>query len=641
MNLYGKILRFVSPYWKHLILAIVFTFCYVLFNNISLWVSVDFIRELFSPAVVQSEKISESLQQPSEKEQQLDGLLEMKSQSNLYKKVNDMFNNLIIQDNKYDTLKVVCIVIFLSFLFKNIFHYFKRILISYIQLQIVVNIRNRLHQVSLHLPLSYFEKHHSGELTSIVFNDVNAINNILHNSFANMLLTPVQVLTNLAILVLISWKLSLITFTIVPLSGILIVKIGQSIRRKSRRVFQRISIVVSSFQEAISAIRIVKAFTAEQKEMDKFQNANHQYFKAQFRTNKLNYVTSPLNETLGILILVALLWYGGNLVYKNAGLNAEDFIRYLVFLFTMFQPLRELSGLNNVIQNGLAAAERIFKVIDTEQEPYEKPHSKKLDNFKDAIIIKDLYFRYNEVEPFVLKNINLDIKKGETVAFVGQSGSGKTTLVHLIPRFYEINNGSIVIDGEDIRDYTLHSLRQQMGLVTQDTILFNDTIKANIAYGSDSFTEEQILEAAKAANALEFISKTENGFETVIGERGLKLSGGQRQRLSIARAILKNPPILILDEATSSLDSESEKLVQEAIEKLMKNRTVLAIAHRLSTVIHANKIVVIHRGEIMNIGTHRELLNVSQIYRHLYDMQFRDEDFTAESDSKQEGKFEK
>lgn len=634
MNLYLKILRFVKPFWKLILLSVLLTFSYVIFNNISLWVSVDFIRELFEPG----QKTEQSLQkQPSAQDSPLTNaedaknLLGLQSQGNLYDRANRYIKELIVQENRYDTLKIVCMIIFLSFLLKNISLYFKRVILTYVQLKIIVNIRNRLQEVMLHLPLKYFSARHSGDLTSVLFNDVNSVNLVLRDSFGKLLLTPIQVLSNLAILILISWKLSLITFTIVPLSGLLIVKIGQSIRRKSRRVLRRISDVVSVFQEAVTSIRIVKAFTSEQKEYNKFKNANNQYFKAQFRSSKLSIATSPLNETLGILILVALLWYGGNLVYKNAGLSAEDFIRYLVFLFTMFQPLKELSGLNNVIQSGLAAAERIFEVIETPQEVYDKPNAKQIKDFKESIILKNINFKYNESDPFVLKNINLEIKKGQTVAFVGHSGSGKTTLVNLIPRFFEVDCGQIIIDGEDIQNYTLTSLRKLMGIVTQDTILFNDTIGTNIAYGLDDVVEEErIVKAAEAANAMEFIEQMEKGFETEIGEKGIKLSGGQKQRLSIARAILKNPPILILDEATSSLDTESEKLVQEAIEKLMKNRTVLAIAHRLSTIIHADQIVVINKGKISDIGTHRTLLESSPIYQHLYEMQFRDEHLIEE-----------
>ena len=544
---------------------------------------------------------------------------------NLYNRINRGIKKVIIRDDRRETLAVVCLVIFLSFLLKNVCFYLRRVIITFIQLNIILSIRNKLHSVMLRLPISFFEKRRTGELSSIMFNDVNAVNNVLNNSFGTLLLAPVQVLVSLIILILISWKLSLITFIVVPISGLLIIKIGQSIQRKSRRVFQQISNVFSAFHESITSIRIVKAFTGEAKEMNRFEDANKKYFRAEFRSKRLSYATSPLNETLGVCILVVLLWYGGNMVYSGTGLSGEDFIRYLVFLFTMFQPLKQLSGLNNIMQTGLAASERIFGIMDAAQEIYEKPDAIELDEFTSAIKFRDVSFRYDGDEAVVLKGIDLTIAKGQTVALVGHSGSGKTTLASLLPRFYDVTSGDITIDGADVQCFTLSSLRRQMGIVTQDTILFNDTVRANIAYGMDDATEDAIVSAAKSANAWEFIEQMESGLDAVIGEKGLKLSGGQQQRVSIARAILKNPPILILDEATSALDTESEKLVQEAIDKLMEDRTVLVIAHRLSTVIHADNIVVMDRGKIVGAGPHRELLETCPTYKHLYEIQFQDE----------------
>jgi subfamily B ATP-binding cassette protein MsbA len=413
----------------------------------------------------------------------------------------------------------------------------------------------------------------------------------------------------------------LITFLVVPLSTVVIVKIGQSMRRRSRRVFRQIADVVANFQEAISAIRIVKAFTNEDKEINKFSDSNYQWFRKLFRANQLKFATSPINEILFVFILVFLLWYGGNMVYSNTGLSAEDFIRFLVFLFTMFQPIKDLSGINNVIQTGLAAAERIFDILETKQEVYNKPGALSLGTFNGEIKYENVSFRYDEDNPEVLKNINLTIPKGKMVAFVGHSGSGKTTLVNLLPRFYEITKGKLTIDGNDIKDLTLSSLRKQMGIVTQDTVLFNDTVRGNIAYGLDNCSEEDIIDAAKTANAWEFIKDLPNGLDTHIGEKGIRLSGGQKQRLSIARAVLKNPPILILDEATSALDTESERLVQDAIDNLLKSRTVLVIAHRLSTVTNAGLIVVMNQGEIVDTGTNDELLKSSAIYQNLSQQQ--------------------
>jgi len=453
MKLYLKLLRYLKPFWKLIILSIVLTLFFIFFNNLSLWISVDFIRELFEPQKLQSE-VSQINQQNSINNQP--GIENISNSGSTYEKINQVIKSYIIQDNRLATLKMVCFAIFFLYLLKNIVHYIRRVLNNFIELRILLNIRNDLFSTIIRLPLTYFERHHTGRLTSIVFNDVNAVNVVLTNSFGKLILTPLQLIANLVILLLISWKLSLITFAIVPLSGFVIVKIGQSIRRKSRRVFRQIANVVSVFQESVSSIRIVKAFTNENRQETNFRDENYRHYKLNFRANKLSYLTSPLNETLGVFILVALLWHGGNMVYSGTGLAAEDFMRYLVFLFMVFQPLKELAGLNNRIQTGLAAAERIFDTIDEHQEVYEKPDSKKLNQFQHSIKFEGVHFRYHKDEPVVLENINLDIKQGSMVAFVGPSGAGKSTLVDLIPRFYDIQEGSIRIDGIDVHQNQMH-----------------------------------------------------------------------------------------------------------------------------------------------------------------------------------------
>ncbi len=629
MKLYLRLLAYLKPFWKLIVVSVVLTLFYILFNNLSLWVSVDFIRELFDPQNVEAALTVESDSpmkaipgtEPDAKDPV--GRQSLQEGGSAYQKINQAIKQFIIQDNRFDTLKIVCLVIFFSYLLKNIIFYLRRVLNNLIELKVILNLRNDLYKTIIRLPISHFERQHTGKLTSIAFNDVSSVNVVLTSTFGKLILTPLQILANLAILVMISWKLSLITFLIVPVAGYVIVKIGQSIRRRSRRVFSQIANVMAVFQESVSSIRIVKAFTNEGRQEKTFWDATRMHFKLLFRANRLSFLSSPLTETLSVLLLITLLWYGGNKVYTGAGLSAEDFMRYLVFLFTIFQPLKELSGLNNRIQTGMSAAERIFHILDENKEVYDKPGAKKLTGFGDSIVFDAVSFRYNEEDQQVLHDINLTIERGEMVAFVGPSGAGKSTLVDLIPRFYDLGIGSISIDGTDVQDYSLHSLRKQIGVVTQESILFNDTVKMNIAYGLDGVSDEQIVEAAKSANALEFILNMEDGMETVIGEKGVKLSGGQKQRLSIARAIFKNPPILILDEATSALDSESERLVQEAIDKLMKNRTVLVIAHRLSTIIHADKIVCMNRGRIEGIGSHEILLNDSSTYRRLYEIQFR------------------
>ncbi len=610
MNLYTKVLGLLKPFIKRLIWIYLLTGVYVFFNMLSLWVSVDFLGELFKTEAQVETTVLETLESSHD---QLD----------LYNKIKLGIKSIIIQPDRFETLKLVCIIIFLSFLFKNIAHYIRRVNVVIVELQLINNIRNKLQQTIIRLPVAYFQARHSGQLTSVVFNDVNSIKLMLNSSFDKLILIPIQVISTLIILIIMSWQLSLVTLLIAPISGFLIHVIGQSVRRKSRRVLEKISSVMTVFQEAVSNIWIVKAFTAEEKEENRFKKANSKYFTHSLRQHKLKFLTSPLNETIGVMILVVLLWYGAHLVYRQQTLTAEDFMRYLIFLFTIFEPMRYLTRINNDIQAGLAGAERIFKLIDEPREKYETSGSQTFKYFDQCIEYNNISFKYPEAENRALDSVNIKIAKGSTTAFVGPSGSGKTTLVSLLPGFYLPESGQILIDGTDIQNYNLQSLRSKIGLVTQEAILFNDTVKANISYGLENISDEQIISAAQSANAWPFIKKMDNGLDTIIGERGVKLSGGEKQRLSIARAILKNPPVLILDEATSSLDTVSERLVQEAIDTLMKNRTVLVIAHRLSTVIHADQIAVLDRGKIIDTGSHEKLLKTCNLYKNLYQIQFQ------------------
>jgi len=635
MELYLRVFKYVRPYWRPVAVGFFFTLTFVLFNSISVWVSADFVRALFDSETAKTEETLQAppAAQPPDSGSRQEWISGQFKHVRVYDKIKARIQSILIRDSQRDTLKIVCIVIFLSFFFKNLSAYMHRVFFYYAQLKIVIELRNELQAAMLKLPLSFYHKKHTGNLTSIIFNDVNSIQNVLNSGFVKIFLAPMQIFAYLIVLFLISWKLTLATFLILPISGFIIIKIGQSMRRKSRRVLEQISQVVMAFQESVSAIRIVKAFAAEKKEIRKFQHTNEEFFKKSFRAKRLDFLTSPLNETIGVLIFAILLWYGGMMVFRGEGINAEDFMRFLIFLFMLFQPMKELSGLNNILQSGMAAAERIFSYLDMPSEVYEKPGAKSFTFFKQSIIFDNVSFSYNPELP-VLKNITLAISKGEMVAFVGHSGVGKSTLVDLIPRFYDVGSGVVAIDGVSVQDYELSSLRDKIGIVSQETILFNDTVRMNIGYGGDSYSDEEIINAAKNANAWEFIQQMDHGLDTIIGERGVTISGGQRQRISIARAILKNTPILILDEATSALDTQSEKLVQVAIDNLMQNRTVLAIAHRLSTILHADKIVVMDHGQIVDVGKHQELLQRSEVYKNLYNMQFQNVDKPAQAAKK-------
>tara|TARA_Y100001958_G_scaffold159939_1_gene164444 strand:+ start:43 stop:1524 length:1482 start_codon:yes stop_codon:yes gene_type:complete len=491
-----------------------------------------------------------------------------------------------------------------------------------VQLNIVKDIRDKLYNHIQKLSLGYFNKEKSGTITSVIINDVEQLQGALSVAFQKLFVEPINILTFATLLFIISWKLALIAIVIIPLAGVAIITIGKSIRRKSRRTQKKIAEIMQILSENLSSIRIVKAFVNEKEEIKKFSRETTNYLSLHLKRARLDLIAAPITESFGVIIGVVLLWYGGSEVILQRGLIAEDFIRFILILFSILGPIKQLSNVNIRIQAGAASAERIFNLLDTEPQIVEINNPTKLQNFKNEVVFKNVNFEYFAGDGPVLDNINFSIKKGEVVALVGPSGSGKSTIADLIPRFYDVNSGSIMFDGEDIKNASLASLRNNLGIVSQEVVLFNDTIRNNIAYAQPNKDESEIRKAAEAANALEFIEKTQDGFDTVVGERGVKLSGGQKQRLAIARALLKNPSILILDEATSALDTESEKKVQKAIESLMKDRTALVIAHRLSTVQNADKIIVIEKGVVVENGSHSELYEKNGLYRRLYDIQF-------------------
>ncbi|OPX35732.1 hypothetical protein B1H10_00595 [candidate division KSB1 bacterium 4484_188] len=611
LKLYLRILSYLRPYIALMALILMLNFLYVIFNALSIWMVAPFISTLFESKPAVEQQIKEPPKKPAKV-----------SIIHLNEWLKQKTEKIIPKENRVKALKVMCIIIFLAFFLKNSFSFSEAFFVSYVEQKVIKDLRDQLYSHTLFQPLDFFQKYETGNLISRITNDISSLNVAVNRSFTKIIRDPVVVFIFLVMLISISWQLTLIAFIVVPVSGVLIQKIGQSLRRKSRRVQERIADVTTVIHETISGIKVVKAFNMEKYESDQFKNQTLRHFRAVLRQVRLNRLSTPLSETLGVGIMVSVLWFGGQLVLSGELLTSEDFIRFIVILFSIMEPIKSLGQLNNNVQIALASGKRVFEILDSPITITDRPGAVSKNNFEKDICFNDVSFRYDQAENWVLRHINLQILKNQKIAIVGSSGAGKTTLVNLLPRFYEVTEGSIQIDGIDIRDQKLSNLRRMMGIVTQEIFLFNDTIAHNIAYGMKGYDQKKIVWAAKLANAYDFIMQMPEGFNTVVGERGTRLSGGQQQRISIARAILKNPSILIFDEATSSLDSEAEHLIQEAMENLMKNRTVLIIAHRLSSVISSDKIIVLENGNIQDMGSHHELLKRSERYKYLYKLQF-------------------
>jgi subfamily B ATP-binding cassette protein MsbA len=603
-----RLFKIVLAYWPLLVLSIIAAIFFVVFNSASIWITATMINNIL---IDFNDMVAENVR-----------LMNLEN-SSANDKLKLFSNQLLLKDSAIETMSAVCIALVVVFGIKNIAFYIKNITVSVVQFRLITDLRNKLYNHLHYLSLSYFNKKKSGELTAILISDVDNMRGALSTSFQKLLVEPINIIAFLTLLFIISPKLTAIAILVIPISGAIIFGIAQSIRRRAARSQAKLAGMTSIIAETLSSMRIVKAFVMKNYELRRFYAQTKKYYQLMLKKDRLRLLSSPITETVGASLAALLLFVGARDVLFTQSISPEDFIRFILLLFAVLGPIKSLGNVFNELQNGLASADRVFSILDIKSDINDVDNAVELNQFENHITFKDVSFHYDQSSQEVLKNVDFSIKSGQILALVGPSGAGKSTLVDLIPRFYDVTNGAINIDGKNIKNVKLDSLRSLMGIVTQETFLFNDSVKANIAYGLDFVSDDIIKNAAIAANANEFIKELPEGYDTIIGERGVKLSGGQRQRIAIARAIVKNPPILILDEATSALDTESEKNVQDAIEKLMHNRTVIVIAHRLSTVYNADKIIVLDKGLIVDMGTHKELINKDGLYKQLHNLQFK------------------
>jgi subfamily B ATP-binding cassette protein MsbA len=605
MKIFAKFFLYIKPYSKHLALANTFMLLFVIFSLLSVALIMPFIDLLFNQApqtIPPKETIS---------------IFDLKDY------LSYQLAQLTSEYSKLDLIKFLAVLMIVVFLLKNLFSYLQTYFMSIVEQGTIRDIRLSLYSHFHRLSLGYFTEEKKGILISRIINDATLIRDSMIAVINSIFRDPPLIIIFSFVLFIFNWKLTLLAFILLPITGFILARIGNSLKKRSIRSQEKIADITSVLDETFGAMRIVKAFNMEEYEINKFKKYEKQYFSLLMSLTRRRALASPITETIGVIAITIILYFiGSEIISGRSDMTPGAFFVYLGIFFQMMPSLKLFGQVFNVIKEGSAAAERVESVLSTEPKIFDAPNAIEPESFNDRIQFKDVNFKY-EKSDVILKNINLTIHKGEILAIVGPSGSGKSSLVDLIPRFYDPVEGSIQIDGTNIRNIKLKSLRSLMGIVAQETILFNDTIRNNIAYGSANLPLESIIEAASAANAHNFIDDLPNGYDTIIGDRGLKLSGGERQRISIARALLKNPPILILDEATSSLDTESEILVQQAIERLMQGRTSIVIAHRLSTTQNADKIIVLNEGEIVEEGPHEDLMKLNGLYNKLYSMQFK------------------
>lgn len=604
MKPFKVLYNLLQPFKIQVALNILFNAFYAIFNLFSLYAIIPILKTIF----VEESNLEQFTQAPE---------LKLESEA-ILQWANYTITEQIRIYGKEQALVYFCAFIVSMFILKNVSHYFSKFFLAPIKVGVVKNLRQSIYKKIINLHLGFFSNERKGNILSKITNDVIEVE-VSSASFVEIIFRePLSFIVLFSTLLLMSWKLTLFVFVMLPISGLLISLVSNKLKKRSRKGQAKLGELISIIEETLGGLRIIKAFNSERYKSTQFQRENQEYFRLMVRLYRLEYLAQPFTEILGVFALITILWYGGQLVLQDSLMRGEDFIFYLVAFSQMIPPAKSIIESYFRIQKGMASYERIQEILDAENTIVSKNGSTQLSGFHNSIEYKNVSFAYET--DLVLNNINLSITKGETVALVGASGGGKSTLVDLLPRFYDTQSGEILIDGTDIKQAELQSVRALFGIVSQESILFNDSVTNNIALGDIRPDINRVKEAARIANATEFIEQLEFGYDTLIGDRGSKLSGGQRQRLSIARAVYKNPPILILDEATSALDNESEKLVQDALNKLMKSRTSIVIAHRLSTVQNADKIYVIDQGSIAEQGTHFELLEQNGTYKKLYDL---------------------
>jgi len=604
MYVFRKLTGYVIPYWKNAVLGILLNLLGTFFSLFSFTMAMPFLKILFDQKTAITEPVPFQLNADA-----------------IQHNFNYFISQIITDKGPETALIIVSVMVVGLILLKTSFSYLGNFTIVPLINGVIRDIRNKLYVKITNLPVAYYSEERRGDILLKTTGDVQEMANTMLNPLRQVVKAPIQIIIYITALFVMSYKLTFFVLILIPLSGYAISVVGKNLKKASIKGQNKLGELLSMLEETIFGLRIIKAFNSEARVKRKFQKENQKYTRIMNRILRKRMLANPFSEFISVSVIVVIMWYGGSQVLspETSMLSPEAFITYLIIFSQIIRPAKVISNYYYNFKKGLASFERIETVLNAEETIKEKPNAQSIKAFKDSIVYEDVSFWYKH--DYVLSKVNLEIGKGQTVAIVGQSGAGKSTLISLLPRFYDVKEGDIRVDGISIKDLKVKELRDLIGLVTQESILFNDTVYNNIAFGRDDAAYEQVEEAARVANAHTFIMELENGYETNIGDQGNKLSGGQKQRISIARAIMKNPPILILDEATSSLDTESEKLVQDALYRLMHNRTSIIIAHRLSTVREADKIVVLHQGTVRETGSHNELIQQQGIYKKLHEMQ--------------------